>query len=127
MPINRAYTIEQVISACKRYFAATGRRITFEYAVIEGQNNSEADARALAHLIHGMGAHVNLIPVNPVRESGFHATRETALRFCRQLEGLGVNATVRRTLGNDISAACGQLRREVAKQQDVQSNQEEKL
>ncbi len=125
MPINKAYNIDTLIAACRRYFAQTGRRVTFEYAVIEGQNNSEEDARALAQLIRGMGAHVNLIPVNPVRDTGFHATRESALRFQKQLEALGINATVRRTLGNDISAACGQLRREVAQEKKAQSIQEE--
>ncbi len=114
MPVNRAYNIESVVAACRRYFAATGRRVTFEYAVIAGQNDSAQDAQALARLIQGMGAHVNLIPVNPVRGADFHATRAQAEVFRDRLCALGVNATVRRTLGQDISAACGQLRREAA-------------
>ncbi len=118
MPVNNAYNIESLIDACRRYFAATGRRVTFEYAVIDGQNNSVRDAQRLAQCIRGLGAHVNLIPVNPVRDTGYHATRAMADAFQKQLTALGVNATVRRTLGEEISAACGQLRREVAAETD---------
>ncbi|MEG1384636.1 MAG: 23S rRNA (adenine(2503)-C(2))-methyltransferase RlmN [Oscillospiraceae bacterium] len=121
MPINGAYNIEQLIAACKRYYDITKRRISFEYAVIDGQNNSADDANNLAHLIRGMGAHVNLIPINPVRDTGFHATRESAEEFRQKLISLGVNATVRRTLGADISAACGQLRRDAAAENERDS------
>ncbi|MEA4911327.1 MAG: 23S rRNA (adenine(2503)-C(2))-methyltransferase RlmN [Oscillospiraceae bacterium] len=112
MPVNRQYPIAAVMAACRRYQTATGRRISFEYAVIHGKNDFDDDARGLAHLIAGMGAHVNLIPVNPIRETDFRASRADAEAFRKKLEALRVNATVRRTLGADISAACGQLRRE---------------
>ena len=112
MPIARRYPLEELMEACRYYFSQTGRRVTFEYAVMEGENDSPADAQALAALLRGMGSHVNLIPVNRVRERGYHATRRAAEQFQKQLERRGVNATVRRTLGADIEAACGQLRRD---------------
>lgn len=115
MPVNRRYPLAELMDACKAYFKATGRRVTFEYAVMEGENDSMADARALAALLRGTGSHVNLIPVNKVRERSYHATRQAAMRFQQMLEKLGVNATVRRTLGSDIEAACGQLRHESEK------------
>jgi 23S rRNA (adenine2503-C2)-methyltransferase len=115
MPVNNAYPLEQLIPACRRYQEETGRRISFEYSMVRGVNDSPATARELANLIRGMGAHVNLIPINPVDGSPYSATDEDAvLRFQMLLEKLGVNATVRRRLGTDISAACGQLRREDA-------------
>ena len=110
MPINDAYPLEKLIPACRRYQKTTGRRISFEY--------SPEMARKLAELIRGMGAHVNLIPINPVDGSPYSATdARNVQRFRQMLEDLGVNATVRRRLGADISAACGQLRREDAAQQ----------
>ena len=112
MPVNRRYPLEELMEACRYFFDVTGRRVTYEYAVMEGENDSEADARALAKLLKGQGAHVNLIPVNSVRERSYHATRKAAQRFMQRLEALGVHATVRRTLGSDIEAACGQLRHE---------------
>ncbi len=116
MPVNRSFPIATLLDACKRYFEATGRRISFEYAVIEGGNDTDADADRLAGLLRGMGAHINLIPVNPIAETDFRATRAGAEAFRRKLERRGLNATVRRTLGTDISAACGQLRRETEQQ-----------
>lgn len=117
MPVNDAYPLEQLIPACRRYQQQTGRRISFEYSLVRGVNDSPAMARKLAALIRGMGAHVNLIPINPVDGSPYSATDEANVRrFRQQLEELGVNATVRRRLGTDISAACGQLRREDAKE-----------
>lgn len=113
MPVNDAFPLEQLIPACRRYQQATGRRISFEYAMVRGVNDSDAMAAKLAALIKGMGAHVNLIPVNPVDGSPYSASDEANVRrFCAKLGALGVNATVRRRLGSDISAACGQLRRE---------------
>ena len=112
MPVNRRYPLSELMEACRYYFSVTGRRVTFEYAVMEGENDSEADAKALARLLRGQGAHVNLIPVNSVKERSYHATRQAAKRFMQRLEALGVHATVRRTLGSDIEAACGQLRHE---------------
>ena len=117
MPVNDAYPLEQLIPACRRYQKITGRRISFEYSMVRGVNDSPAMARKLAELIRGMGAHVNLIPINPVDGSPYSATdEENVRRFRQMLEDLGVNATVRRRLGADISAACGQLRREDAKE-----------
>lgn len=113
MPVNDAYPVEQLIDACRSYQRETGRRISFEYAMVHGVNDSDATARELARQIRGMGAHVNLIPINPVDGSPYSATDAANVkRFQETLLKLGVNATVRRRLGSDISAACGQLRRE---------------
>ena len=115
MPVNDAYPVAQLIAACRRYQQTTGRRVSFEYSMVRGVNDSPATARELAALIRGMGAHVNLIPINPVDGSPYSATdAENVKRFQTLLTDLGVNATVRRRLGSDISAACGQLRREEA-------------
>ena len=101
--------------SCRRYQKETGRRISFEYSMVRGVNDSSEMAQKLANLIKGMGAHVNLIPINPVDGSPYSATDDANVhRFQKELEALGVNATVRRRLGTDISAACGQLRREDA-------------
>lgn len=112
MPVNDRYDIYELIDACKEYFAVTGRRISFEYAVIDGQNDSEENAKALAELLKGLPCHVNIIPVNKIKERDFHSSRKAASVFQGYLTRLGLNATVRRTLGSDINAACGQLRRE---------------
>ena len=117
MPVNDAFPLEQLIPACRRYQKETGRRISFEYSMVRGVNDSDEMAQKLANLIKGMGAHVNLIPINPVDGSPYSATDDANVhRFQQKLESLGVNATVRRRLGTDISAACGQLRREDAQQ-----------
>lgn len=115
MPVNRRYPLEELMAACRYYFEQTGRRVTYEYAVMEGENDSAGDARQLAALLQGQAAHVNLIPVNKVEERSYHATRGAAHGFCRQLERCGVHGTVRRTLGSDIDAACGQLRHEASR------------
>jgi len=112
MPVNRRYPLAELIEACEYYFSQTGRRVTYEYAVMEGENDSMADAKALADLLKHQQAHVNLIPVNSVKERNYHATRQAANQFMQRLKKLGVHATVRRTLGSDIEAACGQLRHE---------------
>ena len=115
MPVNDAYPVAQLIAACRRYQQTTGRRVSFEYSMVRGVHDSPATAKELAALIRGMGAHVNLIPINPVDGSPYSATdAENVKRFQTLLTDLGVNATVRRRLGSDISAACGQLRREEA-------------
>ena len=115
MPVNDAYPVAQLIAACRRYQQTTGRRVSFEYSMVRGVNDSPATAKELAALIRGMGAHVNLIPINPVDGSPYSATdAENVKRFQTLLTDLVVNATVRRRLGSDISAACGQLRREEA-------------
>ena len=114
MPINKAYPIEQVLEAAKAYADRTGRRVVFEYALIGGKNDSEADADALAALLKGLLCHVNLIPLNPVKERGLDGvTRSYAHRFREWLEERHISATVRREMGTDIEGACGQLRRRV--------------
>lgn len=115
MPVNRAYNIDKLLTACKEYFDRTGRRISFEYTLISGENDSEDGAYHLAKLLKQyLGKrpfHINLIPVNPVKERGYSASDKKRVRtFQAALEKSGVNATVRRTLGEDINAACGQLR-----------------
>ena len=117
MPVNDAYPVEQLIAACRDYQKITGRRISFEYSMVRGVNDSPQTARCLAQLIRGMGAHVNLIPINPVDGSPYSAADAANVRrFQNTLLSLGVNATVRRRLGTEISAACGQLRREANKE-----------
>ena len=114
MPINKAYPIEQLLEAAKAYADRTGRRVVFEYALILGKNDSEADADALAARLKGLLCHVNLIPLNPVKERGLDGvTRSYAHRFKEWLESRHVSATVRREMGADIEGACGQLRRRV--------------
>ena len=119
MPINRRYPVEELLDACRYYFDTTGRRVTIEYAVINGVNNTRADAQQLARRLRGMQCHVNLIPVNPIRERSFRSFRKDVERFQRELTGLGINATIRRTLGSDIQAACGQLRRDADQQKQT--------
>ena len=110
MPVNRAYDVEQLFAACHRYFEKTGRRISFEYAMIDGVNDNDWQADLIAKKIKGMPGHVNLIPLNDVVESPFKPSRRVA-EFQKRLESHGVTATVRRSLGGDIDASCGQLRR----------------
>ncbi len=112
MPVNNRYSIEELMAACYHYFKATGRRISFEYALINGENDTKEDAKALAALVGKMPSHINVIPVNKIKERNYTSNRAAAQRFCKLLGECGVNATVRRTLGEDINAACGQLRRE---------------
>ncbi|MBQ9948972.1 MAG: 23S rRNA (adenine(2503)-C(2))-methyltransferase RlmN [Oscillospiraceae bacterium] len=111
MPINKKYNLQQLMTACRDYFKKTGRRISFEYSLIEGVNDTEESARELIKLLDGMLCHVNLIPINEIRERDFRKSRYVE-RFQKRLTDAGINATVRRTLGADISAACGQLRRD---------------
>ncbi|MDD6278492.1 MAG: 23S rRNA (adenine(2503)-C(2))-methyltransferase RlmN [Oscillospiraceae bacterium] len=112
MPVNRTYNMNSLIEACRNYILRTGRRVTFEYAVIDGVNSSDADADKLASLLRGMNCHVNLIPVNKVKERSYRTVRAGVEEFAKHLGRRGINATVRRTLGSDIEAACGQLRRD---------------
>ena len=112
MPVNKAYPIEVLLEACRRYYAATSRRIHFEYAMIDGVNDSEENAKELLRRLKGLPAHVNLIPLNHVEESPLKpSSRSAVAKFQKILEDGGVTATVRRTLGGDIDASCGQLRR----------------
>ena len=110
MPVNRAYDVEQLFDACHDYFQKTGRRISFEYAMIDGVNDHDWQADLIARRIAGMPGHVNLIPLNDVVESPFKPSRRIAA-FQKRLESHGITATVRRSLGGDIDASCGQLRR----------------
>lgn len=117
MPINKKYPVEVLIKACKEYIKKTSRRISFEYSLISGVNDSVDNAKELAGLLKGMLCHVNLIPVNHVEERNFHkGKKEEIMRFLKTLNDMGINATVRRELGSDISASCGQLRKKVLKQ-----------
>lgn len=112
MPVNNAWQISELLGACRDYIRDTGRRISFEYAVISGVNDSSEDARRLAVLLRGINCHINLIPVNKIKERSYTADRQCVAVFAKRLTDLGMNVTVRRTLGADINAACGQLRRE---------------
>ena len=114
MPVNRAYDVEELFAAWHRYFKKTGRRISFEYAMIDGVNDHDWQADLLAEKIHGMPGHVNLIPLNDVVESEFKPSKRVAA-FQKRLESHGLTATVRRSLGGDIDASCGQLRRKEMK------------
>ena len=112
MPVNRAYPMEELIAACRRYYQATSRRISFEYAMIDGVNDTPAAAMELLEKMRGLPAHFNLIPLNRVEESPLKpSSRAAVAEFQRILEQGGIPATVRRTLGGDIDASCGQLRR----------------
>ena len=116
MPVNKAYPSQELLDACRRYYEATNRRISFEYAMIRDVNDREEDARLLLKRLKGLPAHMNLIPLNHVEESPLKpSTRQAVLRFQKILEDGGVPATVRRTLGGDIDASCGQLRRKYTK------------
>lgn len=120
MPVANRYSIQECISACDRYFQKTGRRISYEYSLVHGVNDSLAQADELARLLHGRNCHVNLIPVNPVRERKYREPNQgDVLAFKKRLEKHGINATIRRRMGADIDSACGQLRRRIVRQ-DVQ-------
>ena len=112
MPVNRAYPMDELLAACRRYYDATSRRISFEYAMINGVNDRESDAQELLRRLKGLPAHFNLIPLNHVEESPLKpSTKAAVARFQQILEDGGIPTTVRRTLGGDIDASCGQLRR----------------
>lgn len=112
MPVNRRYNVQTLLAACKRYFEKTGRRISFEYAMIRGVNDTPEMAKLLASRLRGIAAHVNLIPLNDIPESPLKPSYpEVVQTFQKILEQHGIPATVRRTLGSDINASCGQLRR----------------
>ena len=112
MPIAYKYTMDEVLDACRYYFQKTGRRITFEYSLVRGVNDFEEDACQLAGQIQDINCHVNLIPVNPVKERSFRqSTRQAVENFKINLEKCGINVTIRREMGSDIDGACGQLRK----------------
>ena len=117
MPVNKAYPTEELLAACRRYYDATNRRISFEYAMIDGVNDSKEHAKELIRRLKGLPAHFNLIPLNHVEESPLKPSSRTAVQqFQKTLEDAGITATVRRTLGSDIDASCGQLRRKYTKE-----------
>lgn len=116
MPVARRFSIEEVMGACDFYFEKTHRRVTFEYALVRGKNSSAGDAELLAALLRGKNCHVNVIPVNPVAERGnVRTTPKETKAFLDFLKNNGINATLRRELGPDINASCGQLRNELVK------------
>ena len=116
MPVNKAYPTAQLLDACRRYYQKTGRRISFEYAMIQGVNDTPEAANLLIKRLRGISAHVNLIPLNHVEESPLKpSTRQAVQHFQKLLEDAGIPATVRRSLGGDIDASCGQLRRNYSK------------
>ena len=114
MPVNRSVGVERLMDTCRRYFQTTGRRISYEYAMIDGVNDSDRQADLLASLLKGMPGHVNLIPLNDVAESPLKPSKRVTA-FQKRLESHGVTVTVRRKLGGDIDASCGQLRRKAMK------------
>ena len=121
MPVNHRWPMDELLRACRDYIDATGRRISFEYAMIDGVNDSDAHAAELAERLRGMLCHVNLIPVNAVKgKTHQRSSRERIRSFMEVLEKKGINATVRRTLGSDINASCGQLRRQQDQQETIE-------
>ena len=126
MPVNRRWPMDELLRACSDYIDATGRRISFEYAMIDGVNDSDAHAAELADRLRGMLCHVNLIPVNAVKgKTQQRSSRERIRSFMDVLEKKGINATVRRTLGSDINASCGQLRRQQDQQEPSDNSRPE--
>ena len=117
MPVNRSVGVERLFDTCRRYFEKTGRRISYEYAMVDGVNDADWQADLLAKHLKGTPGHVNLIPLNHVAESPLKPSRRVA-QFQKRLESHGVTATVRRKLGGDIDASCGQLRRKAMLQTD---------
>lgn len=123
MPVANKYSIKEIMDAVDYYFTKTGRRVSFEYSLIEGENDDPAKAEELSRLLHGKNCHVNLIPVNPIKERNYrHTGREGVENFKRILEHNGITATVRREMGADIDAACGQLRKEYIDRQKEEAD-----
>lgn len=118
MPIANTYSIAEILRACQAYYSHNNRRLTFEYSLIAGVNDHNEDAYALAHLLKGMNAHVNLIPVNPIKERDYRSSDGKAVvNFKNKLEKYGEHVTIRREMGRDIQAACGQLRKNYLEEQ----------
>lgn len=121
MPIANKYSLKEILEACRYYFEKTGRRITFEYSLVSGVNDTIEDAKELGNLIKGINCHVNLIPVNPIKERDYRQSgKEQIAKFRTQIEKNGISATVRREMGRDIDGACGQLRRRHMKEQKTE-------
>ena len=124
MPVANKYDIQEVVDACDYYFAQTGRRITFEYSLVGGVNDRDEDARQLTELVKGLNCHVNLIPVNPIKERDYVQPKEQVIcRFKNKLEKYGINVTIRREMGRDIDGACGQLRKSYKEQIQIKERQ----
>ena len=112
MPIANKYSMDEVLDACRYYYEQTGRRLTFEYSLVGGKNDTEEDARLLSQRIKGLNCHVNLIPVNPIKERDYRQSDKKVIdKFKNKLEKYGINVTIRREMGRDIDGACGQLRK----------------
>lgn len=112
MPVANSYDIHEVVDACKYYFSKTGRRVTFEYSLVGGVNDTSEDAAELSALVKGMNCHINLIPVNPIKERSYVQSNAGVIEaFKKRLEKNGINVTIRREMGRDIDGACGQLRK----------------
>ena len=112
MPIANKYSIEEILKACRAYYGHNNRRLTFEYSLVGGENDSQQDAEELSRLIGGLNCHVNLIPVNPIKERSYvQSDKKVTLNFKKKLEKYGINVTIRREMGRDIDGACGQLRK----------------
>ena len=119
MPVAYKYKLEEVLAACDYYYEKTSRRITFEYSLVAGENDSEEDAGELAALIKDINCHVNLIPVNPIKERDYkESAMSNIVVFKNKLEKNRINVTIRREMGRDINGACGQLRRSYIKKND---------
>lgn len=117
MPVANTYSIAEILEACRYYYSQNNRRITFEYSLVKGVNDSREDAKALAELLSGLNCHINLIPVNPIEERDYRQSETAAvLKFKNMLEKYGRNVTIRREMGRDIQAACGQLRKKYMEQ-----------
>ena len=121
MPIANKYEIHEVIEACQYYFEQTGRRVTFEYSLVGGVNDSKEDARELLQLVKGMNCHINLIPVNPIKERSYvQSNAQVIAAFKNRIEKAGLNSTIRREIGRDIDGACGQLRKKYISKKGIE-------
>ena len=126
MPVANRYSIDELLDACRTYFAKTGRRVSFEYSLVAGENDSGEDAAELAGRIRGMNCHVNLIPVNPVKERSYRRSdRQAVANFKNNLEKYGINVTIRREMGSDRDGACGQLRKRYMDQIESEKQHED--
>ncbi len=124
MPIAYKYEMDEVMDACRYYFERTGRRLTFEYSLVGGVNDTDSDAKALAGRIRNLNCHVNLIPVNPIKERDFvQSEKKVILDFKNKLEKCGINVTIRREMGRDIDGACGQLRKSYMDQKESEDEE----
>lgn len=120
MPVADRYSLDELMEACAYYFERTGRRITFEYSLVRDVNDTDEDAMQLIELLDGLNCHVNLIPVNPIKERDYVQSERRAVEaFKNKLEKNGINVTIRREMGRDIDGACGQLRRRYMKRGTV--------